>query len=346
MSASELDDLDAELVIWAREIPDLDPLTEGIVERIHILAHDFNESMSLTLAEFDLDRRAFKLLGRLRSGGPPYRRSAGTLANDLQLSTGAMTNRLDRLEAAGLVRRLPDPNDRRGTLVEPTEAGHAAWDRTVGTQARREAMIASVLSTREREQLHRLLRRLMRAFPDKGHARKSATARPAPIRRPLAAHGDRRERMTERHRGARCARTGRDPVHGRAHRACPQRGGERDPPGDRARCPPAHHRRPARGGRLRLRAGPRRSALRLAEGPRPARRQAPVVTRRRRGRSARPATSAVRSRHSARAVPGRSSSMPRRPAMSGSRSAAGPTGSTSTWPRPTSSRRSRRPSPT
>ena len=173
MSASELDDLDAELVIWAREIPDLDPLTEGIVERIHILAHDFNESMSLTLAEFDLDRRAFKLLGRLRSGGPPYRRSAGTLANDLQLSTGAMTNRLDRLEAAGLVRRLPDPNDRRGTLVEPTEAGHAAWDRTVGTQARREAMIASVLSTREREQLHRLLRRLMRAFPDKGHARKS-----------------------------------------------------------------------------------------------------------------------------------------------------------------------------
>ena len=176
MSASELDDLDAELVIWAREIPDLDPLTEGIVERIHILAHDFNESMSLTLAEFDLDRRAFKLLGRLRSGGPPYRRSAGTLANDLQLSTGAMTNRLDRLEAAGLVRRLPDPNDRRGTLVEPTEAGHAAWDRTVGTQARREAMIASVLSTREREQLHRLLRRLMRAFPDKGHARKSAAA--------------------------------------------------------------------------------------------------------------------------------------------------------------------------
>ena len=149
MSASELDDLDAELVIWAREIPDLDPLTEGIVERIHILAHDFNESMSLTLAEFDLD---------------------------MQLSTGAITNRLDRLEAAGLVRRLPDPSDRRGTLVEPTEAGHAAWDRTVGTQARREAMIASVLSTREREQLHRLLRRLMRAFPDKGHARKAAAA--------------------------------------------------------------------------------------------------------------------------------------------------------------------------
>src|SRR6478735_3450074 len=172
-----LDDLDAALLVWAREIPSLDPLTEGVVERIHILAHHLNESMSETLAEFHLDRRWFRLLGRLRSYGPPYRRSAGMLAADLQLSSGAMTNRLDRMEKAGLIRRLPDPSDRRGTLVEPTEAGHAAWDATVGTQARREAMIASVLSTREREQLHRLLRRLMRAFPDKGHARKSpATA--------------------------------------------------------------------------------------------------------------------------------------------------------------------------
>ena len=53
------------------------------------------------------------------------------LANDLRLSTGAMTNRLDRLEKAGLIRRLPDPNDRRGTLIEPTEAGHAAWEGTL-----------------------------------------------------------------------------------------------------------------------------------------------------------------------------------------------------------------------
>ena len=71
--------------------------------------------------------------------------------------------------AAGLIRRLPDPNDRRGTLIEPTEAGHAAWNETVGTQARREAMMAAVLTESEREQLHNLLRRLMRAFPDSMH---------------------------------------------------------------------------------------------------------------------------------------------------------------------------------
>jgi len=171
-----LDYLDQALVIWAREIPDLDPLTEGIVERIHMLAHAFNVSSDETLAQFALDRRSFKLLSRLRSFGSPYQRSAGMLANDLQLSSGAMTNRLDRMEKAGLIRRLPDPNDRRGTLVEPTEAGHAAWDQAVGTQARREAMIAAVLTEREREQLHRMLRQLMRTFPDKDHGLKLGTA--------------------------------------------------------------------------------------------------------------------------------------------------------------------------
>jgi DNA-binding MarR family transcriptional regulator len=165
--AVEKDALDAALVIWAREIPDLDPLTEGIVERIGILSHALEETLDQTLAEFELDRRAFHVLGRLRSYGPPYQRSAGKLARDMRLSTGAMTNRLDRMEAAGLIRRLPDPSDRRGTLIEPTEAGHAAWDKSVSTQARREAMVASVLSPADREQLHGLLRRLMRAFPDK-----------------------------------------------------------------------------------------------------------------------------------------------------------------------------------
>lgn len=165
----ELDHIDKMLVVWAREIPELEPLTEGIVERIQILAKAFDRSMDETLAEFGLERRAFYLLGRLRSYGPPYRRSPGQLAADMRLSSGAMTNRLDRLEEAGLIRRLPDPNDRRGTIVEPTEAGTAAWERTVGTQARREAMFASVLDEPEREELHRLLRRLMRAFPDKGH---------------------------------------------------------------------------------------------------------------------------------------------------------------------------------
>ena len=165
----ELDALDVQLEVWAREIPNLEPLTEGIVERIQILAKAFDRSMEETLEQFGLDRRAFKVLGKLRHAGPPYRRSAGDLAAHMRLSSGAITNRLDRMEAAGLIRRLPDPNDRRGTLVEPTDEGHAIWTRTVGTQAIREGKIASVLNDAERTQLHNLLRTLMQAFPGNGH---------------------------------------------------------------------------------------------------------------------------------------------------------------------------------
>jgi DNA-binding MarR family transcriptional regulator len=164
-----LDWLDESLTRWAREIPDLDTTTEGIVERIEILGKAFELSLQETLTQYGLDRRSYHLLGSIRRNGPPYRRTPGQLAAGVRLSSGAMTNRLDRMEAAGLIRRLPDPNDRRGTLVEPTEAGHAIWDQTTGTQARREALIASVLDPAEREELHRLLRRLMRAFPDKTH---------------------------------------------------------------------------------------------------------------------------------------------------------------------------------
>ena len=160
------DQLDRHLAVWVREIPGLDRLTAGIVERVGMLARYLNHSMETTLAEFGMDRRTHRVLGWLRYQGPPYRLSAGQLAEGMGLSSGAMTNRLDRLEEAGLVRRLPDPDDRRGVLVEPTDAGHAAWDRATDTQAQREALVASALSEAEKEQLHALLRRLMRAFPD------------------------------------------------------------------------------------------------------------------------------------------------------------------------------------
>lgn len=160
------DHIDEMLDVWAREIPDLDPLTEGIIERIGILAWNFNQALDEILEAYELDRREFSLLGKLRRHGPPYRASAGKLAMDLRLSSGAMTNRLDRMEAAGLIRRLADPDDRRGTLVEPTERGHRLWDKTVGASARREAAATGVLSVAGREQLHDLLRELMTAFPD------------------------------------------------------------------------------------------------------------------------------------------------------------------------------------
>lgn len=156
------------LEIWKKELPELDLATEGIVERIQKLHKHLDRAMNETLAEFSLDRGEWRLLGALRRSGPPYRRSPGHLADDLGLSSGAMTNRLDRLEEAGLLRRLPDPTDRRSLQVELTDAGWQRWQDSVGAQAQKEAMVASALTPDEKQQLNTLLRRLMHAFDTDG----------------------------------------------------------------------------------------------------------------------------------------------------------------------------------
>lgn len=158
------DNVDRMLEVWKHELPDLDLATEGIVERIQKLNKYLDRAMNQTLAEFGLDRGEWHLLGALRRSGPPYRRSPGQLADDIGLSSGAMTNRLDRLEEAGLLRRLPDPDDRRGLKVELTDAGWRAWQDSTGAQARKEALVASALDQGEKEALNGLLRRLMLEF--------------------------------------------------------------------------------------------------------------------------------------------------------------------------------------
>lgn len=158
------DNVDRMLEVWKHELPDLDLATEGIVERIQKLNKYLDRAMNQTLAEFGLDRGEWHLLGALRRSGPPYRRSPGQLADDIGLSSGAMTNRLDRLEEAGLLRRLPDPDDRRGLKVELTDAGWRAWQDSTGAQAQKEALVASALDQGEKEALNGLLRRLMLEF--------------------------------------------------------------------------------------------------------------------------------------------------------------------------------------
>ena len=83
-----------------------------------------------------------------------------------------MTSRLDQLEKAGLVRRLRDPDDRRGVLVEPTKKGKKLWERTIGVQAQKEALVAEALNERERRELNALLRRVMLAFEEREGERK------------------------------------------------------------------------------------------------------------------------------------------------------------------------------
>jgi DNA-binding MarR family transcriptional regulator len=150
------------------ELPaDLDLEVEGIVDRISGINRRVQRELDRTLSDHGLSHTDWRILSSLRWAGRPYQRSAGALAKIVDLSSGAMTNRLDQLEQAGLVRRLPDPTDRRGVLVEPTDKGRALWEGAIGVQARKEALLTEALNERERRQLNTLLRRVMLAFEER-----------------------------------------------------------------------------------------------------------------------------------------------------------------------------------
>jgi DNA-binding MarR family transcriptional regulator len=160
----ERDHIDRFLETIHLAFPELDLEVEGIVDRIGGIARRLNRTMDETLAEFGLDTAEHKALSVLAQGGAPFRSTPGRLARRMELSSGAMTNRLDRLEQAGLIRRLPDPADRRGVVVELTEHGHDVYRSTVGVQAKKEQLFASALTARQKTQLNALLRRLMLEF--------------------------------------------------------------------------------------------------------------------------------------------------------------------------------------
>jgi DNA-binding MarR family transcriptional regulator len=155
------DHIDRFLEHFGERLPVEDLVVEGIVDRIGGLNRRLHREMDETLEAFGLNHGEWKVLGTLWRAGEPHRVSPGVLARIEELSTGAMTNRLDRLEEAGLVRRLPDPDDRRAVKVELTAKGKRTWEDAVAAQAKKEAVVASALTEREKEQLTKLLRKLM-----------------------------------------------------------------------------------------------------------------------------------------------------------------------------------------
>jgi DNA-binding MarR family transcriptional regulator len=160
--AADRDHVDRFLDEIRTELPaDLDLEVEGIVDRINGINWRIRKMLDETLDQYDLTSGDWKVLCSLRWKGKPHRRSAGDLARIADLSSGAMTNRLDQLEQAGLVKRLADPDDRRGVLVELTPKGLRLHREAIGVQAEKEAMLAEALTDRETTQLNELLRRVM-----------------------------------------------------------------------------------------------------------------------------------------------------------------------------------------
>jgi DNA-binding MarR family transcriptional regulator len=160
--AADRDHVDRFLDEIRTELPaDLDLEVEGIVDRINGINWRIRKMLDETLEQYELTSGDWKVLCSLRWKGRPHRRSAGELARIADLSSGAMTNRLDQLEQAGLVKRMPDPDDRRGVLVELTPKGRRLHQEAIGVQAEKEAMLAEALTERETTQLNDLLRRVM-----------------------------------------------------------------------------------------------------------------------------------------------------------------------------------------
>jgi DNA-binding MarR family transcriptional regulator len=166
--SGERDHVDNFLEEISADLPaDLDLTVEGIVDRIGGINRRIRWMHDETLDQLGVTMSDWHVLTALRWAGEPYRRKAGELARRADLTSGAMTSRLDALEKEGLVNRLRDPADRRSVLVELTEKGRRKHQQAMGIQAQKEALLAEALTDREKEQLNGLLRRVMLTLEDR-----------------------------------------------------------------------------------------------------------------------------------------------------------------------------------
>jgi DNA-binding MarR family transcriptional regulator len=162
------DQVDAFLEDIGADLPDdLDLTVEGIVDRIAGINSRIRRMHNETLEELGLTLSDWHVLTALRWTGAPHRRKAGWLARRADLTSGAMTSRLDALEKEGLVRRLRDPEDRRSVLVGLTKKGLEKHEQAMAIQGPKEALLAEALTDREKEQLNSLLRRVLVTLEDR-----------------------------------------------------------------------------------------------------------------------------------------------------------------------------------
>ncbi|WP_199027919.1 MarR family winged helix-turn-helix transcriptional regulator [Ralstonia sp. ASV6] len=147
---------------WNRERPDLDVgsmlLLGRLGEAALIIAR---ERLNPLFAEFGLQPGEFDVLATLRRGGAPYALTPTALYDAAMMSSGGMTNRIDRLQQAGWVERRPNPEDGRGTLVALTKAGFALIDKAVSAHVENQRAVLSVLTDAEQRQLAKLLAKLI-----------------------------------------------------------------------------------------------------------------------------------------------------------------------------------------
>ena len=155
------DEVDDLVAAWQAERPDLDVQPLQVLSRVSRLARHLDRARRTAFAAHDLEPWEFDVLAALRRQGPPYELSPGALLRTTLVTSGTMTNRVDRLEKAGLVRRRPDPEDKRGVLVTLTPAGQAQADAALADLLQAEQALLAPLPKASREALADLLRILL-----------------------------------------------------------------------------------------------------------------------------------------------------------------------------------------
>jgi DNA-binding MarR family transcriptional regulator len=164
MSATPADEVDRIVEAWQRELPDLDVAPLHVLSRVRRLSRHLDLARGSAFAEHDLEGWGFDVLSALRRAGAPYELSPGQLVAQMLVTSGTMTNRVDRLAARGLVGRGPDLSDRRGVKVTLTATGRAVVDAAMADLLHRERDLLNELPPPEQNQLAELLRRLLSPF--------------------------------------------------------------------------------------------------------------------------------------------------------------------------------------
>jgi DNA-binding MarR family transcriptional regulator len=163
--ADEVDDVVAR---WHAVRPDLDLEPLHVLSRVSRLARHLDRARRTAFASHGLEPWEFDVLSALRRQGPPYQLSPGALLRATLVTSGTMTNRIDRLAEAGLVSRHPDPADKRGVIVRLTEAGAAAADAALADLLDFERELLACLDAEQKAWLAARLRTLLAPFDRDG----------------------------------------------------------------------------------------------------------------------------------------------------------------------------------
>lgn len=162
---------------WGRERPELDTSSMEIFGRLLRAQRLAETRLAAVVDQYGLNLSAFDILASLRRGGPPFRRTPTELAASSMLTTGGVTFRLERLEAAGLIRRVRSERDRRVLWAVLTDQGRAIIDRAIEDLLDHEHALLATLETDEIDRARRSLQRLITALQAAQPAASAASGR-------------------------------------------------------------------------------------------------------------------------------------------------------------------------